>query len=139
MTTPSSSPLARLFRSAAVIEPYEMRAVLLSMLYFFFVFGSYSVIKPVRDAMGTVYGMAHIQELFTGTFIASFVFAPLYAGLASRLKLSTLLPWIYGFVAATILAFYALLIGGRVQDRWVAAAFYIWVSTFNMLIISVFW
>jgi AAA family ATP:ADP antiporter len=25
------------------------------------------------------------------------------------------------------------------QDRWVAAAFYIWVSTFNILIISVFW
>ena len=33
---------------------------MLSMLYFLFLFGSYSVIKPVRDAMGTVYGMQHI-------------------------------------------------------------------------------
>ena len=64
--------------------------------------------RSVRDAMGTVYGMAHIQDLFTGTFLASFVFAPLYSGLASRVKLSTFLPWVYGFVAVTILVFYAL-------------------------------
>src|ERR1700691_4749233 len=138
MTTPSSSPLARLFRSAAVIEPYEMRAVLLSMLYFFFVFGSYSIVKPVRDAMGTVYGMSHIQELFTGTFVASFLFAPLYSGLASRIKLSSFLPWVYGFVAATILVFYALFRSAE-HERWIAAAFYGWVGPFNILIISVFW
>ncbi len=28
---------------------------------------------------------------------------------------------------------------GSDQDRWLAAAFYVWVSSFNMLIISVFW
>jgi AAA family ATP:ADP antiporter len=138
MTPTRPSPFARLFKSAAVIEPSEMKAVLLSMLYFFFLFGSYSIVKPVRDAMGTVYGMAHIQELFTGTFIASFLFAPLYSGLAARLRLSTFLPWVYGFVAITILLFYALF-QFSAHDRGVAAAFYIWVSTFNILIISVFW
>src|ERR1700733_9075905 len=138
MRPTSTSPLARQFKSAAIIEPVEIKAVLLSMSYFFFLFGSYSIVKPVRDAMGTVYGMAHIQELFTGTFIVSFLFAPLYSGLASRIKLSTFLPWVYGFVAATILVFYALF-QTAVDDRWVAAAFYVWVSTFNILIISVFW
>jgi ATP:ADP antiporter, AAA family len=111
----------------------------LSMLYFFLLFGSYSVVKPVRDAMGTVYGVSHLQELFTATFIVSFIFAPLYSTLASRLKLSTFLPWVYGFVAATILLSYALFVSGKYQDRWIAAGFYVWVSTFNMLIISVFW
>jgi ATP:ADP antiporter, AAA family len=138
-TAQGSSPLARIFKMLAAVEPYEVRAVVLSMLYFFFLFGSYSVVKPVRDAMGTVYGVSHLQELFTATFIASFVFAPLYSGLASRLKLSTFLPWVYGFVAVTILLFYALFVSGRYQDRWIAAGFYVWVSTFNMLIISVFW
>ncbi len=136
----SPSGFARLFRSAAVIEPYEVRAVILSMLFFFFLFGSYSIVKPVRDAMGTVYGMSHIQELFTGTFIASFIFAPIYSGLASRIKLSTFLPWVYGAVAISILVFYGLFVTAHEdQDRSVAAAFYIWVSTFNILIISVFW
>jgi ATP:ADP antiporter, AAA family len=138
-TPPPPSALARLLKTLAAVEAFEVRAVLLSMFYFLFLFGSYSVIKPVRDAMGTVYGVKHLQELFTVTLIASLVFAPLYAGLASRMKLSTFLPWVYGFVAATILVFYALFASGNYQDRWIAAAFYVWVSTFNLLIISVFW
>jgi AAA family ATP:ADP antiporter len=89
--------------------------------------------------MGTVYGMENIQELFTGTFIASFLFAPLYSWLASRIKLSTFLPCVYGFVALSILIFYALFESADGKDRREAAAFYIWVSTFNILIISVFW
>ena len=98
--TPPSG-MARLLKTLAAVEAFEVKAVLLSMFYFLFLFGSYSVIKPVRDAMGTVYGVKHLQELFTVTLIASLVFAPLYAGLASRMKLSTFLPWVYGFVAAS--------------------------------------
>ncbi len=131
--------LARLFRSAAAIEPFELKAVILSMLYFLFLFGSYSVVKPVRDTMGTVYGVNHYQELFTATFFATLIVAPLYSGFASRLKLSSFLPWVYGFIAATILVFYALFSGGKYPTRWLAAGFYVWVSVFNMVIISVFW
>ena len=86
MNTPpgtSPAPLARMLKTLAAVEPLEVRAVLLSMFYFLFLFGSYSVVKPVRDAMGTVYGVKHLQELFTATLIASLVFSPLYAGLAS--------------------------------------------------------
>jgi AAA family ATP:ADP antiporter len=138
MARSHASPLARLFTSAAVIEPYEMKAVILSFIYFAFLMASYFVLRPVRDAMGTVYGVSHLQELFTGTFVVSFLVAPVYAGLASRVKLSNFLPWVYGFIALTMLVFYALFV--RVaHDRWVAAAFYVWVSTFNILTISVFW
>ncbi len=129
----------RLLKSLAAVEPFEFRAVVLSMAYFFCLFGSYSVIKPVRDAMGTVYGVAHLQELFTATLLVSLVCAPLYAKLASRYRLSAFLPWVYGFVALSLLAFYALFGATRVQERSVAAAFYVWVSTFNLLAISVFW
>jgi hypothetical protein len=50
-TTQGSSPLAQVFKALAAVEPYEVRAVVLSMLYFLFPFGSYSVVKPVRDAL----------------------------------------------------------------------------------------
>src|ERR1700733_1646149 len=138
-TNQVSSPLANVFKALAAVEPYEVRAVVLSMLYFFFLFGSYSVVKPVRDAMGTVYGINHLNQLFLGTFIGTLTLAPLYARMASRLKLSNFLPWVYGFIALSILGFYLLFTGGKVSDRYVAAGFYIWVSVFNMLIISVFW
>lgn len=137
--TPRPSLLARLLKVVAAIEPYEVKAVVLSMLYFLFLFGSYSVLKPVRETMGTVYGVAHYQQLFTMTLLASLAFAPLYSGLAARIRLSTFLPWVYAFIAATIAAFYALFVGVSGQDRWIAAAFFVWVSTFNLLIISVFW
>ncbi len=140
MTDTKPTPLARLFKSAAAIEHGELRAVILSMLYFFFLFGSYSILKPVRDAMGTVYGIDHIQELFTGTLIASLIFAPLYSFCASRIRLASFLPWVYGFVGVTILVLYFMFQNvQQSQERWVAASFYIWISTFNILIISVFW
>jgi AAA family ATP:ADP antiporter len=138
MTRSAASALARLFRSAAVIGPYETKAVLLSFIYFACLMASYFILRPVRDAMGTVYGVRHLQELFTGTFVMSFLVAPVYAGLASRVRLSTFLPWVYGFIALTLLAFYTLFARGA-HDRGVAAAFFVWVSTFNILTISVFW
>ncbi len=138
-SSPTPSGISRLFKSLAAVEPTELRPALLSALCFFFLFFSYAVIKPVRDAMGTVWGAKNLQELFLATFLLSFAIAPLYAGVASRIKLSTFLPWVYGVVAVTVLVFYVLFTGGQYQERWLAAAFFVWVSTFNLLILSVFW
>jgi AAA family ATP:ADP antiporter len=137
--TAPASPFARLLKSMAAVEPSEVRAVVLSMVFGLLLFGSYSVVKPVRDTMGTVYGVSHLQNLFVGTLIGCLLVAPLYSALAARVKLSTFLPWVYVAIGASILAFYAVFESGRVPDRWIAALFYVWVSTFNMLIISVFW
>jgi len=135
-----SHPVARLFKVAAKIEAQELRAVVLSFLYFFFLLGSYYILRPVRDALGTVYGStpADISALFTGTFFGTLILAPLYAAAANRIKLSILLPAVYGFIAATLLVFFALF-NDLHNDRWVAFGFYVWVSVFNMLITSVFW
>ena len=127
-----------MFRTITTVEPIEIKAVLLSFLYCFFIFVSYFIVRPLRDTMGTVYGVAHLQELFTGTFVLSFIVAPIFAGLASRIRLASFLPWVYGFIAITMLVFYFLFQEVE-NDRWVAAAFYVWLSTFNLLTISVFW
>jgi AAA family ATP:ADP antiporter len=120
------------------IRPGEGRIVLTAFAYFFFLMASYFILRPLRDTMGTVWGVAHLQELFTGTFLLSFIVAPIFAGLASRFRLAAFLPWVYGFIAITMAVFYVLFETAR-NDRWVAAAFYVWLSTFNLLTISVFW
>ena len=132
------SPLSRTMQSIIGVEPHEVKAVAVAFVYFFFLMASYFILRPLRDTMGTVYGVAHLQELFTGTFILSFIVAPVFAGLASRIRLASFLPWVYGFIAITMVVFY-LLFQRVANDRWVAAAFYVWVSTFNLLTISVFW
>jgi AAA family ATP:ADP antiporter len=140
MTDAERSPIARLLKTVAKVEPGEVKAVVVSFLYFALLMGSYFIVRPVRDAMGTVYGVGNLQELYTGTFLASFLLAPAYAYLASRIRLATFLPWVYGFIAVTMVAFFVLFeTVEQQQDRWVAALFFVWVSTFNVLIISVFW
>ena len=136
----SDSTARRWYQRIAPIEPYEIRAVVLGFLYFFFLLGSYYILRPVRDAMGTSYGPtpADLSQLYTGTFIGTLIFAPLFAVAASRIKLHTLLPWVYGFIAITLVIFY-FLFENISQDRWIAAGFYVWVSVFNMIITSVFW
>jgi len=129
---------ARVLKSIAGIEPHEVKAVVTAFVYFFFLMASYFILRPLRDTMGTVYGVAHLQELFTGTFVLSFIVAPIFAGFASRIRLASFLPWVYGFIAITMLVFYFLFQEVE-NDRWVAAAFYVWLSTFNLLTISVFW
>ena len=138
MSDATHGPFAKALKVVAKVEPPEIKAVVLSFIYFFFLMTSYFILRPLRDTMGTVYGVAHLQELFTGTFIVSFIVAPIYAGFASRIRLATFLPWVYGFIALTMLIFYVLF--QRVaNDRWVAASFFVWTSTFNLLTISVFW
>jgi AAA family ATP:ADP antiporter len=135
-----SATQAGLLSRVVSVRPGEGKAVVVSFVYFALLMGSYFVVRPVRDAMGTVYGVDNLEQLYTGTFVASFFLAPVYAFLASRIRLSTFLPWVYGFIAVTMVGFYALFEAwGAQQDRWVAAAFFVWVSTFNVLIISVFW
>ena len=130
--------LDRYLERIVCVEPTELKVVLTAFAYFFFLMVSYFILRPLRDTMGTVYGVSHLQELFTGTFLLSLVAAPVFAGFASRIRLATFLPWVYWFIAITMVIFYVLF--RRVtNDRWVAAAFYIWLSTFNLITISVFW
>jgi len=136
--TQALNPFARAAKALAVIEPHELRAVFLAFAYFFFLLGSYYILRPVRDAMGTVYGAGDLQHLWTWTFIATFITAPLYAWAASRLKLSSLLPWVYGFIVSNLLIFYVLF-ESTPDSRTLAAVFYVWVSVMNLFIISVFW
>lgn len=135
---PASGWFHRLLSKAADIQPYEVKAVVLSFGYFFFLLGSYYILRPVRDAMGTVYGVEGLQVLWTYTFVFSFITAPVFGFFASRVRLSTLLPWTYGFFVINILLFHVLF-EYLPEDRTLAGVFYCWVSVFNLFIISVFW
>src|ERR1700691_5402429 len=138
MTDLTGSGASRMLRRIAGVEHHEIKVALTAFIYFFLLMTSYFMLRPLRDTMGTIYGVAHLQELFSGTFLLSLVVAPIFAGLASRIRLASFLPWVYGFIAITLVVFY-FLFRTVTNDRWIAAAFYVWVSTFNLLTISVFW
>src|SRR4249920_3875388 len=86
--------------------PYERKAALLAFACNFVLLGSYYILRPVRDAMATVFGVEHLQELFTGTLILTLVCAPIFAWLTDTFKLSRVLPGVFWFLIADLLIFY---------------------------------
>jgi AAA family ATP:ADP antiporter len=138
MAQDSQLGLARLLGIGAQAGPEERRAALLSFACNFVLLGSYYILRPLRDTMGTVFGADQLQNLFTGTFVVILLAAPLFSWTATKVKLSWLLPGIFWFLLVNLLIFYGLFHLAP-HNRWVAASYFCWFSAINLILISVFW
>jgi ATP:ADP antiporter, AAA family len=130
--------LARPLDVAAQVGAHERRSVMLAFTCYFVLLGSYYILRPVRDTVATVIGVGQLQNLFTATFVGTLVASPIYVMLASRVKLTRLLPGVFWFWLLNVLLF-QLLFRLAPQNLWVAAAYYVWFSVANLFMISVFW
>ena len=74
-STASSSTLRLLHRLVAV-EPGEAFPMLLGSSFYFFLFSSYFILRPIRDAMGVAAGTSQLPWLFAGTLAAMLVCNP---------------------------------------------------------------
>lgn len=120
------------------IRPGEGPAVVAAWLLFYLLFTGYFMLRPVRETMGIAGGVENLQWLFTGTFLATLVCLPLYGWLASKVQRRHILPWTYGLFACQ-LSLFAWLFAFDEESIWGARAFYIWLSVFNLLSISLAW
>jgi len=130
-------------QKAVQVEAGEGRALFLSFSYFFSLLCSYYIIRPMRDEMGIVGGVENLQWLFTGTLVAMTAAIPLFGWVSSRFPREKFLPYIYLFFIVMLLLFYGLMgeqaASGFIAPEYVARAFFIWVSVFNLFVVSVFW
>ena len=138
MTDAENSRFARLAYGVAQIEKHELKAVALAFLCNFVLLGCYYILRPLRDTMATLFGAGQLQNLFTLTFAATLVCAPIFSGLASRVKLTRFLPGVFWFWFFNVVGFY-FLFSSAPQSRWVAGGYYVWFSVTNLFMISVFW
>jgi len=131
-------PTARLVRTLLGARPGEERAVALAFAYFFLLLCSYYLLRPVRDAMAANAGLGRLPMLFTATFLVMLAITPLFGVLVSRVPKRRLLPVVYGFFAVNMLLFFVAfsLNPGSMPT---AATFFVWLSVFNMFVVSVFW
>ena len=132
-----SSIRSLLFKTVDV-QSGEGSALFWSFSYFFSLLCSYYIIRPMRDEMGILGGVENLQWLFTGTLLVMTAVIPLFGWISSRFPRRQFLPYIYLFFIAMLLLFYSLM-GGQVLSKYVARAFFIWVSVFNLFVVSVFW
>lgn len=119
-------------------ERHELPALAWAFAYFFTLLAAYYVLRPVRDEMGVQAGTAALPYLFSATFVAMLLLVPLYGWLCARLPRAQLLPSVYAFFAANLVLFWAALAAGA-PLAVLAPAFFVWVSVFNLFVVSVFW
>ena len=125
-------------RRSLDLQPGEQAAVAWSFFYFFCLLSSYYILRPLRDEMGIQAGVDHLQWLFTATFVVMTAAVPLFGYASARWSRGTLVPGIYLFFALSLCCFFTLF---QLLDEivWVARAFYVWVSIYNLFVVSVFW
>ena len=120
------------------VEPGELRALIWSFVYFFALLCSYYIIRPMRDEMGIAGGVEHLHWLFTGTFLAMLAMVPFFGWVTRRYPVRQFLPLVYYFFIVNLLLFF-FLFKSHITHAYMARAFFIWVSVFNLFIVSVFW
>lgn len=120
------------------VERHEIRALLWAFTYFFSLLCGYYIIRPIRDEMGIAGGVENLQWLFTGTFFAMIAIVPVFGWITSQFPRRQFLPYVYYFFIMNLLLFFVLF-KSDLTRAYVARAFYIWVSVFNLFVVSVFW
>lgn len=120
------------------LRPGELPALLISFGYFFCLLCAYYIIRPLRDEMGILGGIKNLPWVFTGTFLVMLAIVPVFGWVSSRYPRRQFLPLVYSFFIVNLLLFYVLFYFD-VAPAHLAQTFFIWVSVFNLFVISVFW
>src|SRR6185369_6431940 len=86
----------------------EMRTMLLSAAFFFFIMAAYFILRPIRDEIAVASGTSKLPWLFAGTLAATLVCNPLFSSLVARLPVRRAVPLTYHVIAATMVVFYGI-------------------------------
>ena len=119
-----TSLVARTLGRAVSVRPDEVAGLIAAFGYHFMLFTAYYILRPVRDSMGVASGVENLDDLF--------------GWISGRFRRAVFLPWTYLFFVAQLVAFWALFTTGS-DVAATAKVFFVWVSVFNLFVVSVFW
>jgi ATP:ADP antiporter, AAA family len=128
------------------VEAGEGRALAWAFLANFCLLGAWYAMRPLRETFGVSAG-EDLPWLFSGTFVASLVFIPLYWLLVARLGRRRLAAVFYHGSALCLVAFYLLFAtlgapgaeGAAPAAAVVGGVFFVWASTYVLFANALFW
>lgn len=130
----------RVREKAVDVRRDELRALGLAFVFNFIVLGSYYVVRPIRDDIGAAGGLENLSWMFTGTLVAMLIANTLFSAIVARFSRRRFIPIAYRFFIANLILFFILMRTlPTAQQLWVGRAFYVWVSVFNLFVVTVFW
>lgn len=118
----------------------EWPAVSVSFLYFFCVLSAYYMLRPVREQLTAAVGSTQLPWFYLAVFVVTLMLSPVFAGLAARYPRRILVPMANGFFILCLLAFVPVFLQQDVvSPRALGITFFVWLSVFNLFVVSVFW
>ena len=122
------------------VRPSEVPALAWAWLYIFSLLSSYYIMRPIRDQMGVAGGVNNLQWLFTGTLVGMLLLNLPFSYLVKTFPREKFIAISYRFFSANILLFaLALYSATQEQTIWIGRIFFIWISIFNLFVVSIFW
>jgi AAA family ATP:ADP antiporter len=132
--------LAAVRQRAVDVKPDELGALGLAFVFNFIVLGSYYVLRPIRDDIGAAGGLENLSWMYTGTMVTMLLANALFSALVARSSRRRFIPITYRFFIANLVLFYLLMkFAPAEQQVWVGRSFFVWVSVFNLFVVTVFW
>jgi AAA family ATP:ADP antiporter len=120
------------------LRPGEAKTLILSFCYFLLLLASYYILRPVRDGSVALLGTDELKYLNLIVLVAMLILTPIFGRLMSQIPRAQLLPRIYVFAIANLLAF-AFALANPAWLAMITRVFFVWVMVYNMFVISVFW
>ena len=122
------------------VAPGEGRVLAWAWAYIFSLLAAYYVLRPIRDQMGVAGGIENLPWLFTATLVGMLALNLPFAWLVKHLPRARFVPLTYRFFASHILLFaLALYLAPPDWDVWIGRVFFVWLSIFNLFVVSIFW
>lgn len=126
--------------TARRIQAGEWQALVLCFAYFFCVLAAYYILRPVREQLSAAVGSAALPWIYAQTFAVMLALAPLFGALVVRFPRRVLVPVVNLFFAASLLAFVPLFLRqDAIGAHVLGPVFFVWVSVFNLFVVSMFW
>lgn len=120
----------------------EFRLLALSFGFIFVLFSSYALLRPMRDALGLEGGKDELKWLFLATFASCIIASLVLMWLSTRIRRRFYTDFVFVFFALNLIGFFVAMNAFEtksVEFVWLARAFYVWVSIFNLFAFSSAW
>ncbi|NIF24758.1 MFS transporter [Pantoea sp. Tr-811] len=124
----------------AGIKPEEASTVTWSLIYTGSLFFAYYVLRPIRDELGVASGVSSLPWLFTSALVAMIILNPMYGYLVRRFTRQQVISISYRCFSISLAGITAVLaVSSDAHNILAGRIFFIWVSVFNLFVVSVFW
>ncbi|MDR3444368.1 MULTISPECIES: MFS transporter [unclassified Dyella] len=124
-------------RSAAA---NESRTLLLATVAFFFVLLAYYIVRALREELVGAVGSKELPLIYGITLVVMLLLTPAFGALVARFPRKRLIGYSYSFFIACFIAFVpAFVMQDHIGARVLGLVFYVWLSVFNLFVVSLFW